>query len=105
MPVSFWENTQDRISGSHIRISNCEFAHHISLRQPTAAVHAESLCGRMSEAERQGEGLFESLLMDTFRVSLKERIDTKRGKNLYRVSDDGSPVLVSCKNLIPSNLL
>lgn len=49
----------------------------------------------MSEVERQVEGLFESLLMDTFRVSLKERIDTKRGKNLYRVSDDGSPVLAT----------
>ncbi len=49
----------------------------------------------MSEAERQVEGLFESLIMDTFRVSLKERIDSKRGKNLYRVTDDGSPVLAT----------
>ena len=63
--------------------------------KPTAAECVESLRGRMSEAERQVERLFESLLMDTFRVSLKERIDTKRGKNLYRVSDNGSPVLAT----------
>ena len=46
--------------------------------KPTAAACVESLRGRMSEAERQVEGLFESLLMDKFRVSLKEKSDTKR---------------------------